>query len=557
MPAFFKRKNNDEKFDLLLRNFMKFSKEESTSDLSVIETAFKELQSKAHNSDYWDPNIINSAQLEQKVRAIDTDKSSRLQYYYSMARYQEVSDAIDEICEAALNYDENGKIININFTDKFPAKLKKQFEEEFNTLISPLNFEKNMYKYMKDFVITGELCFENLINPTRQDEGIVGYTRIPAHSFDFAIDTKTNEKVGIVVKISSLRSIDLNVNSYTDSNGGKNAFSSDFQKKYKVNIDTLDKKDDILSGECLFMPWSQLLYCYLDSTNVNETIVLPLLYKARRAYNQLMSMEDAIIIYTISRSPVRLSFQVGMGSLPPGKQRDVLNKYIKKYTNRMTYDNESGSVQSARSSHAMIESFWFARPQGAPETDVSQIGGEANFGDLDGLKYFQKKVYKALKIPIKRLIDSGDNNWTKDTEQITYEEFVFAQMIIRLTNRLSLGLKDAYITHLKFIGIWDQVEDKIDENMFDISFVKPIAYDIYQQKVTLQNKIEMFERVTTTDWFDPRLAMKKYLGMSDEEIEANFESMKETKIRMAKIEHEVNNWKEFGLKEKPKEEDGF
>jgi hypothetical protein len=556
MPAFFKRKRQDENFDALLKQFMKFSAEESTSDLSVIEQAFAELQAKSHNSDFFDPNIINSMKAEKKVRATDTNKAARLQYYYSMARYQEVSDAIDEICEASLNYDEDGKIINLTFTDQFPSKFKKQFEEEFTNILAPLRLEQNMYKFMKEFIITGELCFENVVNPRNMDAGIVDYTRIPAHSFEFAIDVETKEKVGIIVRVNSLRETDLNVNNYSDQQGGKDKFRNDFQKRYGVKLDNLDKQDDIINGECLFMPWSQLLYCFLDSTNVNETIILPLLYKARRAYNQLMSMEDAIIIYTISRSPVRMMFQVGMGSLPPGKQRDVLNKYIKKYTNRMSYDKETGTVQSGRDTHTMIESFWFARPAGAPETDVSQIGGDANFGDLEGLRYFQQKVYKALKIPSKRLVDAGDTNWTKDTDQITYEEFAFAQMIIRLTNRLALGLKDAFITHLKFIGVWEQIEEQINESAFDIEFVKPIAYDIYQQKVTLENKMEMFERVTSTDYIDPVMAMKKYLGMTDQEIEANFESMKETKIRLAKIEHEAQNWTEYGQAKKPEEEMG-
>lgn len=558
MPAFYKRKNKDENFDALLQNFMRYSRDDSVSDLSVIEHAFAELQAKSYNSEYYDPNISNSIVAEKKVRATDTNKPTRLQYYYNMARYQEVSDAIDEICESSLNYDDNGKIINIKFDETFPAKYKKQFEEEFRTVISPLNIEKNMYKYMKDFIITGELCFENIVNPNQMDAGIVGYTKIPAHAFEFAIDITTNEKVGVVVKVNSLRQSDLNINSFNNEQGqAKGAFSQEFGKKYGVKLDSLDKQDDILNGDCIFMPWSQLNYSFLDSTNVNETIILPLLYKARRAYNQLMAMEDAIIIYTISRSPVRLMFQVGMGSLPPGKQRDALNKYIKKYTNRMTYDKESGSVQGGRDTHSMIESFWFARPAGAPETDVSQIGGDANFGDLEGLKYFQSKVYKALKIPSKRLSDGGDTNWTKDTEQITYEEFAFAQMIMRLTNRISIGIKNSFITHLKFIGVWEQLEDKIPESSFDVKFVNPIAYDIYQQRVTLQNKMEMFERVTSTDYIDPVIAMKKYLGMTDEEVEENFNSMKETKIRMAKIEHEANNWTEFGQKEKPKEDDGF
>jgi hypothetical protein len=557
MAIFKKSRKDDDRFDSLLKSFMKFSSDESVSDLSVIETAFQDLQAKSANTDYYDPNVVNSFKAEKKVRAIDTDKAARLGYYYSMSRYQEISDAIDEICEASLNYDDDGKIINLKFDENFPSKHKKQFEEEFQTIISPLNIEKNMYKYMKEFIITGELCFENVVDPTRKDAGIVGYTRIPAHAFEYAIDVETHERVGVIIKVRSLRQTDLNLNNYSNAgSGAQDQFKKDFNQRYGVKLDNLDKKDDIINGECLFMPWSQLMYCFLDSTNVDETIVLPLLYKARRAYNQLMSMEDSIIIYTISRSPVRLMFQVGMGSLPPGKQRDVLNKYMKKYTNRMSYNKEDGTVQSARDTHLMIESFWFARPQGAPETDVSQVGGDANFGDLEGLKYFQSKVYKALKIPSKRLSDPGDQNWTKNTDEITYEEFAFAQMIIRLTNRIAMGIKDSLITHLKFIGVWETLEDKINENSFEVEFVKPIAYDIYQQRVMLQNRMEMFERVTSTDYIDPVLAMKKYLGMTDQEVEENFVSMKETKIRMAKINHEATNWEEFGQKQKP-EEEGF
>ena len=56
------------------------------------------------------------------------------------------------------------------------------------------------------------------------------------------------------------------------------------------------------------------------------------------------------------------------------------------------------------------------------------------------------------------MFESGDTNWTKNTEEITYEEFAFAQMIIRLTNRISLGIKESFITHMQFIDVWDDMK---------------------------------------------------------------------------------------------------
>ena len=110
---------------------------------------------------------------------------------------------------------------------------------------------------------------------------------------------------------------------------------------------------------------------------------------------------------------------------------------------------------------------------------------------------------------------------------------------------------------MKLIGSWDTIKDTVKESSFNVEFVKPIAYDIYQQKVTLANKMEMFERATSTDFIDPVMAMKKYLGMSDKEVEENFTSMEETKIRLAKIQHTADNWQEHGQAKKPEEDSGF
>ncbi len=309
---------------------------------SVIDTAMEEEQYK--NMGYDSSNSYKNLVYGK----IPYDKPKRVRYYRTMSFFPEVGMAIDEICDGTINYDENGRIININtkddnLTDDQNDALTKEFEE----FVSIYDLENEGWEYFRDIVIDGEVCFENLMDKDKPELGIVGVKRIPSESFEYLIDVNMNI-VGILVnaqliyaKHADINQIDVK-NSINSVNGLQNVdLRNQFGQRGKSSI--------------IPFPINQITLANTGQYSIDKTIVYPVLELARRAYRQLSLIEDAIIIYRLIRAPERLVFNVDTGGLPPAKAEEMVLKLMKRYQTKKVYDPTSGTVVNDYDPHQMLE----------------------------------------------------------------------------------------------------------------------------------------------------------------------------------------------------------
>ena len=74
----------------------------------------------------------------------------------------------------------------------------------------------------------------------------------------------------------------------------------------------------------------------------------------------------------------------------------------------MVYDSDTGEVRDDRRHQSMLEDYWLPRREGGRGTEITTLPGGENLGQLDDVDYFQKKLYKAMHVPVSRLeADSG------------------------------------------------------------------------------------------------------------------------------------------------------
>ena len=158
------------------------------------------------------------------------------------------------------------------------------------------------------------------------------------------------------------------------------------------------------------------------------------LHKAIRPLNMLRSMEDALLIYTISRAPERRVFYIDVGDTPPAKAAQMLAELQNKYKNKVVFNNQTGEIGNDKRHMTMLEDFWLLRQNGK-NTEISGLpGGTALFSSLDGIEYFNKKLNESLSVPVSRL---DSNSLFSGGTETTNEEEKFDKFIIRLRQKLS------------------------------------------------------------------------------------------------------------------------
>lgn len=497
-------------------------------------------------------NTLNGIDQTKGIAYIPTNKTARIFEYERMCRNSEVDACLDEIADSAINFNEKKQCIEITFNDDteyigdgVEAEVKENEIEtkkeilykEFYKFIYPLKIKNKLHRYVKNFLKTGECCWENVIDPDHPELGIVDFVFIPTHSFDFAYDKTTHEKLGLWVKVLKTRpGATLNYDVDASMVGGVHTsglYSSNMTGR-SYDLSCCNRFDDYYNGDLMFLPFEQVTYVESGEHSPDELIVYPLVEKARRAFNQLMCVEDAIIIYRLARSPTRLVFNVGVGMATASKAHEQIQKLIRQYNVSMHYDSTTG-MSSTRDAHTMTESYWFPKSANGEGTDVSELSSSVNMGELVDLEYFQKKLWKALHVPAKRFTDSGETLNKNPANEMSAEEYKFCKFLIRILLNFSDAIKETFLTHLKLTGLDEKLG--IDESFFDIHFVNPISYELYEQSRVLQQRIEMYKAITEDgETFSKTIAMQKYLNFTSDEVEDNWRELEKEAIRKAVIE---------------------
>ena len=424
---------------------------------------------------------------------IQADKGPRIMDYRVMAAFAEVSDCIDEICDECINKNDAGEIVKLHFKNiDLDDEDRDKIIHEFHKYVQNFELDRKGWEYFRQVLIEGEVYFEHIIHKTYPEEGVLGVVQLPTELIDPIFDNIQN----MIVKGYILRKPIFNPN----------------------------KPNKIEKFEFIPMDKNQITYINSGIWNQDKTFRLPFIENARRAYRQLSLIEDSIVIYRLVRAPERLVFNVDVGNMAPPKAEAYLRKLIQEYWSKKTFDStQSGPVQKFNP-QSMLDSFWFAKRAGSEGTNVTQLAGGANLGELTDLMYFVNKLYKALKVPTNRL---NTESTFKDGNEILREELKFARFIIRMQQNFAAGMKNGFLTHLKLRGIADRLN--IKEQNLNIEFNVPTNFYELRENQKLELKVTNFNSLVSNATISSTFAQKKYLGWSDIDVKANREFLRKDK----------------------------
>jgi hypothetical protein len=239
----------------------------------------------------------------------------------------------------------------------------------------------------------------------------------------------------------------------------------------------------IISGDSIAYSTSGLL-------NPQKNTVMSYLHKAIKPLNQLRMVEDAVVIYRISRAPERRIFYIDVGNLPKLKAEQYIRDIMTRYKNRLVYDSDSGEVKDDRRHQSMLEDYWLPRREGGRGTEITTLPGGENLGQLEDVEYFQRKLYKAMHVPVSRLEAESGFSLGRESE-ITRDELLFSKFIKKLQTRFSLLFDEIMERQLILKNImtaaeWAKIRDKVHYR-----FEKDHYYSEFKHQETMSQRLDL------------------------------------------------------------------
>ena len=439
---------------------------------------------------------------------LDLDGTSRtdvelITRYREMSLQPEIEMAVDEVVNDMICYDSDEKLVEINLEDlEYSDAIKDKIREEFEHIIELLDFNRSGYDILKRWYVDGRLYYHVIIDSKNTADGIQELRYI---------DPRKIRKVREVARKrgpNNTTLVDTTSEYFMYADGGFN--SAKTTRSSIVNASTSGLK---IAKDSIVHITSGLM----DSMN---QMVLSYLHKAIKPINQLRTLEDAAVIYRLSRAPERRIFYIDVGNLPKAKAEQHVRDMMTKHKNRLVYDAATGNIRDDRKFMTMLEDFWLPRREGGRGTEVTTLPGGQNLGEIEDVLYFQKKLYRSLGIPIGRLESDGQFNLGRASE-ITREELKFARFITRLRLRFSQLFSKSLEKQLILRGIIAKDEAAIIMNQIRFDFMTDGYFTELKEAEILRERLNIFKEAEDLigKFYSVKYARLQLLKQSEEEIE--------------------------------------
>ena len=457
-------------------------------------------------TDALDDGAITITQNAHYGTYVDLEGSARnelelITRYREMANHPECDNAVSEIVDEAITSDPSGQCVSL-ILDKLkqPDSIKKKINEEFQAVLRMMNFQNLSDDIFRRWYIDGRLYYHVVVNDKNPKQGIQELRFIDPRKIRKIREIKKDRdpKTGAVI-IKSLAEYYM----FNDKGTTTQSYTAGTNQGLKISPESII---NVNSG-------------MMDAKN---TFVISYLHKAIKPLNQLRMIEDAVVIYRISRAPERRIFYIDVGNLPKGKAEQYLRDIMLKYKNKMVYDANTGELRDDRKHMSMLEDFWLPRREGGKGTEITTLPAGQNLGQMDDVLYFQKKLLQSMNVPYSRLEPQGGGlAGIGRTSEVTRDELKFNKFIQKLRNRFSQVFDDALRVQLTLKGIctleeWEEFKEYISYDFKkDNNFTEMREAELLRERIATLNQIDPYVgRYYSSEW-----VKRNVLFLTDEEIE--------------------------------------
>ena len=430
---------------------------------------------------------------------LDIDGRERTEHdlvrrYRDIAQQPECDSAIEDIINEGIVSNEKDQAVAIELDRlAYPKRIKERIREEFDSVLELLSFDTKGHDIFRRWYVDGRIFYHKVIDQKNPRKGIQELRYI---------DPKKIRKVKEISK------------------GMKRGTSVELVKKVNEYYLYNDKGLKTGTTEGIKISPDSIAYCPSGLIDQNRGHVLSYLHKAIKPVNQLRMIEDALVIYRISRAPERRIFYIDVGNLPKIKAEQYLKDVMNRYRNKLVYDASTGEIRDDRNHMSMLEDFWLPRREGGRGTEITTLPGGSNLGEIDDIEYFKKKLYRSLNVPISRLEAEAGFSLGRSTE-ITRDELKFTKFVQRLRKRFTALFTDILKTQLILKGVitledWKKMNQHIQYDfLHDGHFAELKKAELLEDRINALGNIESY----IGTFFSKAWVQKNVLNFTDAEID--------------------------------------
>ena len=243
-----------------------------------------------------------------------------------------------------------------------------------------------------------------------------------------------------------------------------------------------------------------------------------------RVFKQKELLEDAVLIYRVARAPERRVFKIDVGNMPSHMAMQFVERVKNEIHQRRIPSHTGGGSNIMDSSYnplSINEDYFFPQTADGRGSSVDTLAGGSNLGEIDDLKYFNNKMCRGLRVPSSYLPTGPDdsdrpmNDGRVGTALI--QEYRFNQYCERLQRLIAQKLDDEFKMFMRWRGF------NIDSGLFSVTFNPPQNFASYREAELDTTRVNTFQALEPINYLSKRFLLKRYLGLTEEEIRENEE----------------------------------
>ena len=437
-------------------------------------------------------------------QVLDTDGRERteqdlIRRYRDIAQQPECDSAIEDIVNEGIVSNERAQAVSIVLDQvPYPRNIKKTITNEFNSVLRLLDFDTKGHDIFRRWYIDGRLFYHKVIDKKNPKQGVQELRYIDPRRIrkvrEINKDKKNGSSIDIVKKINEYYI-------YNDKGMFSGGYGAGTNEGLKISADSIT-------------------YCPSGLIDQNKGHVLSHLHKAIKPVNQLRMIEDALVIYRISRAPERRIFYIDVGNLPKIKAEQYLKDVMNRYRNKLVYDASTGEIRDDRNHMSMLEDFWLPRREGGRGTEITTLPGGANLGEIEDIIYFQRKLYRSLNVPISRLEAEQNFSLGRSTE-ITRDELKFTKFVQRLRKKFTPIFTDILKTQLVLKGVMTIEEFHNIKELISYDFLQDGHFAELKESEIMKEKLDTLSQIESYvgTFFSKKWVQNNVLRLTDTEID--------------------------------------
>ena len=241
-----------------------------------------------------------------------------------------------------------------------------------------------------------------------------------------------------------------------------------------------------------------------------------------KVYKQKELLEDAILIYRIQRAPERRIFHIDVGNMPSHMAMAFVER-VKNEIHQRRIPSQTGGgqnvIDSAYNPLSINEDYFFPMTADGRGSKVDTLPGGTNLGEIDDLKYFTNKLFRGLRIPSSYLPTGADDSQASYNDgrvgTAYIQELRFNKYCERLQSLVTAVFDEEFKLYMHSRGV------NIDANLFELKFNPPLNFASTRQSALDAERINTFNTIQTVPYMSKRFALKRFLGLTDEDVAEN------------------------------------